>query len=356
MKTKKSVSIIISFITIAFLILYFFFAAKPLGKEYLYNPEWTINLNSSVNPNFSDDEKIAGFKLGQSIGYFTDSGKLIYLNSYPNKATISDKYFSTYNTQANLTSFYDFKGNEKGKVNSTGFPAIYENRIYVFLPGGSSYTACDESGNRKWINENVIPITAFASIDKYTTSGYADGSIRLIDNSDGTTVYEYEPDGSDYTIILGLDISPDGKYIASISGKNKQRFVVCQNDNNKPKIIFHTYLDEQTNKRSLIKFSKDGEFVYFNYEGGLGIYSVNKNKLVKKITLPQRIINLQENDDFIFLLTLGNNTYTVYLLEKSFVMQGHFSFQAESAFIKTMDNILYVGKDNTISKLNIKRE
>ena len=106
----------------------------------------------------------------------------------------------------------------------------------------------------------------------------------------------------------------------------------------------------------LIKVSKDGEFVYFNYEGGLGIYSVNKNKLVKKITLPQRIINLQENDDFIFLLTLGNNTYTVYLLEKSFVMQGHFSFQAESAFIKTMDNILYVGKDNTISKLNIKRE
>lgn len=355
MKSRKSQSVLILCVSALCVILYIFFAARPLSKEYLYNPEWTLNLTSEISTNISPEEKISYFKLGQDIGYFTDSGKLTLLKSFPNKSSISNSYFATYNTQANNIELFDSKGNKKGIFDDPGFPAFYDDRIYIFLPGGGIFSKCAQNGKRQWINENVIPITAFASNKNFTTSGYADGSIRLLNNEDGSTVFEYEPDGSDYPIILGLDISPNSKYIACLSGHSKQRFSICKNDDNKPKIIFHKYLDSETNSRALIKFSKDSNIVYYSHNQGLGIYNIDKNKEYN-IKISDRIININETDDFIFILTKKDNLYTIYLLEKTNILQGSFSFTAESAFITTIDNILYVGKDNTISKLNIKRD
>ena len=65
---------------------------------------------------------------------------------------------------------------------------------------------------------------------------------------------------------------------------------------------------------------------------------------------------MEETDDLFFLLGKKDNTYTVYIIERTNVLEGSFSFEADSAFIKTCDNYLFTGKDDTISRITISKE
>ena len=42
-------------ISILLILVYIFFAAKPLSKEYQYNPEWKIN---TLNPVISENNSV----------------------------------------------------------------------------------------------------------------------------------------------------------------------------------------------------------------------------------------------------------------------------------------------------------
>ena len=65
---------------------------------------------------------------------------------------------------------------------------------------------------------------------------------------------------------------------------------------------------------------------------------------------------MEETDDLFFLLGKKDNSYTVYIIERTNVLEGYFSFEADSAFIKTYDNYLFTGKDETISRITILKE
>jgi len=55
----------------------------------------------------------------------------------------------------------------------------------------------------------------------------------------------------------------------------------------------------------------------------------------------------------VFVLTKDDTRYTVYAIEKFDTMNGSFSFEAQSAFIRTDGENLFVGKDSTISRMTI---
>ena len=355
MKTKKSITIIITSIAIIFSLLYIVLAATPLAKEYNYISEWKLDLTDPVLEQIPDEAQMIPFKLGQTMGYFTEEGKIALLRTYPQKSSISETYFTTYNTDASQTDFFSAYGNKVGTIMDAGFPYFENNRIYLMLPGGTSFSRCNQDGSIKWTNESVIPITAFSSNESYTIAGYADGDIRIVNNTDGSNVLTFNPGGSDYSVILGVDICKDGKYIASISGHDPQRFIITQRDKDQSKIIFHENLSGELNHRTLVKFNKDCTKVFYNYAGGFGIYDFKLKKSIK-LPLTDRILDFQETENLLFLLGKTNNNYTIYILEKTNSLQGKFSFTADSAFIKTFGEVLYVGKDTTISKMTIRKK
>lgn len=353
MKTKKILPFLIVF-AILFIILYIIFAAQPLSKEYTFSPDWIIDVTS---PEITADstEKPIYFKFGQSIGYFTKTGEVTLFKSFPVKAAISNDYYATYTTHAENIPFFDNKGNQQGIINTSGFPFFNDNRIYMFLPGGGSFSYCNSNGDVNWTCESTIPITAFSSNENYTACGYADGNIKVFDNESGQLEINFAPGGSDYPVLYGLDISPDGQYVASVSGLDKQRFVLAHKEENQPKIVYHHFLDSDLNRRTFVKFSSDGKRVFYNYKNNLGIYDLEANK---NFILPvdKKILSIEEADDIYFLLGKDNNQYTVYMIEKTNILEGSFSFEANSAFIKTSENILFVGKDSTISRISISKE
>lgn len=353
MKQKKHIGLAL-FLILFISIIYIILAVKPLNKEYSFTPVWKI---STANPviNNSETKQKSAFHLGQTLGYFDEDGNISLYKTFPSKVSISDSYFAVYNSEAKNTDFYNTDGTKAGVIEASGFPYFKDNLIYVFLPGGCSFSKCSDTGKIIWTFEGTFPITAFAAKENYTAVGLSNGTIKVLNNENGATEIDFAPGGSDYPVILGLDISEDGQYIASISGHNHQRFVLSHREENQQKIVYHKFFDHDSPYRTIVHFSKDGKRVFYNFYRGLGIYDL-ETKAEQTLSIKDKLISIEETDDLTLLLGKEKNTYTVSVIDNTNTLEGAFSFTADSAFLHAADNNIYLGKDNSISKIQVTRE
>ncbi len=353
---KKKLNPVVS-ICVIFSLVYIFFAVKPLSKEIHFLTKWTIDANK-VSPKLSDskkseaDEKIP-FKLGQTAGYFTKDAKILSVFTFPYKAAITQNEYCTYGTSDSRISVYSNEGKKISEISANGFPYFQEDRKFLMLPGGNSFAFLSQDSKILWTYENYVPITAFDSSENAIAAGYADGCIVLF-NNDGTVEQEFIPGGSEYPVILGVAVSKDAQMVASVSGQKQQRFVLAQKEGKSLKIAFHEYLEAETNSQCLVKFSKDSGHVYFAHKNCLGV--VDTKKLTSKhIKIWGNILSINEAKDSrtVFVLSKEKNKYYVSVLQKSDIYAGNFNFTAESAFITVKENSLFVGKNSSISKIDI---
>lgn len=353
MKQKRHIGLAI-FLLLLISIIYIILAAKPLNKEYTFTPIWKISIANPVL-NQSSSKTQSYFHLGQTLGYFDENGNISLFKTFASKVSISDSYFATYNSEAKNTEFFKADGSSAGIIEASGFPYFSNDLIYVFLPGGCSFSKCSETGKILWTFEGTFPITAFAAKEKFTAVGLSNGSIKVLNNENGSTEIDFAPGGSDYPVILGLDISEDGQYIASISGHKQQRFVLSHREENQQKIIYHRFFDHDSPYQTLVHFSKDGKRIFYNYYKGLGIYNL-ENKTEHSLEIKDKLISIEETDDLTLLLGKDKNNYTVSIIDNTDTLEGAFSFTADSAFIHAADNNIYLGKDSSISKIAISKE
>lgn len=353
MKHKKHLVLglfLIVFISIIYIIL----AVRPLNKEYSFTPVWKI---STANPviTTTSSEKQSYFHLGQTLGYFDDKGNISLYQTFPYKVSISNHFFATYSSETENIEFFKSTGEKAGVIEAKGFPYFVDDLVYVFLPGGCSFSKCSETGKVLWTFEGTFPITAFAAKDKYTAVGLANGTIKVLNNENGATEIDFAPGGSDYPVILGLDISDDGLYIASISGHNHQRFVLSHREENQQKIIYHRFFEHDSPYRTVVHFSRDGNRIFYNFSNGLGIYNLEK-KEERTLELKSKLLTIKETDDLTVLLGKEKDTYTLSIIDNTDTIEGLFSFTADSAFVHAEGNNIYLGKDNSISKIAVTRE
>ena len=109
------------------------------------------------------------------------------------------------------------------------------------------------------------------------------------------------------------------------------------------------------NRRTVVRFCDNDKRILYNYENHLGIYNIETQKNTN-IKIDKSVIAIEEIDSLIFVLGKKENQYTVYVIEKTDTLQGSFSFTADTAFIKTYNNNLYIGQDTSISKVRISKE
>ncbi len=366
MKVKENV-LLFAAAGFVFFVAYLLFGGLSLEHEIQFIPEWTISLEdkllSYVHDNGSEEyesgsvpESALPFKLAQFLGYITETGSVPFIRSFPEKASLSQSYWTSYISSASQTPVYSTGTGEKIIIEESGFPYISNNNIYVFYPGGNSFGKYSGEGKKLWSAEHWSPITAFASCAAGTVCGYADGDLRYFDDS-GRLVFSMYPGGSTYEIILGATISEDGAYIAAVCGLEKQRFIVIQVNGKNSKIIYHTYLQTEKTAQTLVYFNKQGSRVYFNFDGGLGIVDFQKNTMVS-IPVSGDVCSISECGELglYFVLCQDEGQWTVLALESYENLLGSFSFTASAAFMTASDNSLYLGKDSQISKLEIVRK
>ncbi|MBQ6780088.1 MAG: hypothetical protein IJP62_02535 [Treponema sp.] len=339
-------------------ILYIILAARPLATELQFLPQWTIDASKVTVSKDSENlaeryEHAIPFKLGQTLGYFTADGDILSIVSFPYKAALSSSYYALYGTNDKKIPFFTPDGKKSGEISATGFPFFMESKQYLFLPGGSSFAKLDETGKMQWSYENYAPITAFSSSEYGCVAGYADGTVISFAD-DGKIDQTFSPGGSEYPVILGADLSNSGELIACVSGQNRQRFIVAKKSSNHTAIIHHEYLDTPTTRQVLVKFSKDESTVYFGSEDGLGIVDCTTGKS-KHLKIGGHILSICESTESksAYILSRNGETCTVHVIEPFATFAGSFSFKATSAFIATEHDNLFVGRNNTISKMQV---
>lgn len=335
-----------------FCVLYIFIAVKPLGKELQFEPEWKIDVTNPVISENSENEVLLPFKLGQSIGYFTQSGKVINFVSFPQKASISSSLYTTYSLNNTSAKIMKSDKTQLFETKVSGFPMICNDHVFTFLPGGSSFVMHDDTGKVKWEYTGAIPLTAFSCSSSSVCAGFADGNICLFD-TDGKLLLRFAPGGSEIPVILGLDVSSDGNYIASLCGHNRQRFILAKKDGLQAKIVYHCFLDSKSTNQMLVKFNADNSAVYFNAGDTFGVVDVKSGKK-STFNIEGNVLSVQEAEKCFFVLSKDDKNYSVYVVEPFATYLGKFSFTADSAFIKVYKDNLYVGKDSTISCIKIK--
>ncbi len=356
MNLNKSKNNRLTPILIIFCVVYFILSVRPMKNEINFTPEWTVDI-SRIHTNIEDGQELIPYKLSQNLGYFTEDGKVYSSVSFPFKSSISKNFYTLYGSGNTDTTVYSVNNEKLFDIKKPGFPFFSDDRIFIMQPGGNSFCKYTKDGNFEWEYENYSPITAFAAEENGTVVGYADGTIVSFDKN-GKIDQEFFPGGSKYGMILGAGISADGKKIACVSGQDKQRFVVAEKSSSHSKIIYHEYLENELTRQTLVKFSRDSNTVYFNYADGLGIVDLRKCKNSKKIKIQGKISQIEFLDDekLVFVLSKNGNTHTVTVLEDYFYKLASFSFQAESSFIQTKSNSLYVGSNNKISRILINRK
>lgn len=338
----------------SFCLLYTIFAIKPLETEYQFNPEWKIDVANPSTTKLSDDEEILPFKLGQSMGYFTTDGKVAAFVSFPYKASITEGAYVSYTANNSNATVYSPDGKELYRLKIEGFPHLTENKTFVFQPGGTSFVMCDEKGNAKWNYAGISPVSAFNTSENAVAAGFADGTICEFD-LEGNLLNKFAPTGSNYPGIHGIDVSDDGKYLAVISGMDKQRFLLCYVDGHNSKIVHHSYMDSSDPLQKIVKFSKDNSTILYNHGPHISILDVASRKQAD-IDIKGHAIRIIEDKNNFFVLSKMKNTYSVYIIEKFATLTGSFSFEAQNAFIEAKDGKLYVGRDTHISCIKITRE
>lgn len=353
MKTKKSLASAI-LIAAAVGAVYIIFAVRPLGTEYQFLPEWKIDVTNPTVRDTAEGDTLLPFKLGQSMGYFTPEGKVVRFETFPFKASISRSFYTSYTANNSGTDFWTPDGEKAGTISASGFPMIDGDRIFVFQPGGSAFLMCSGDGSRRWEYSGAVPITAFDSAADSCVAGFADGTVCEF-SSDGEIRQRFAPGGSDYPVILGAAISPDGEHIATVSGQTRQRFVLAKKDGVQTKIVFHEFLPSDEPLQQLVKFTSDSALVFYHCKDAIGIVSTRTGKSAR-LKMSGQAISLQELGNLVFVLTKRGRTYTVYAIEKFATPAGSFSFQADAAFILADGGRLYVGKDSTISCIDIQKK
>lgn len=343
---------------VVFSFLYILLAVRPLSDEIHFSTKWTVSSAKKTVPDgagFSSEELIP-FKSGQTAGYFTADGKIVSSFSFPYKASVAQDSYALYGTGDREIKIFSNLNGQTGTISLQGFPFFTENGKFIMLPGGSSFASLNADGSEKWRFENYVPLTAFSSSVSGVIAGYADGTIKTFD-ADGKVLQEYVPGGSAQNVIFGAAISPSGVFSACVSGLGRQRFVLAKKDEGLTSIVFHEYLPSESNRQQLVQFSGDGKKCFFAFDGGLGIVDCASLKS-SHISVEGRVLSLceAEEQDCVFVLTKKKDRYFVYVIENFDFCQGKFSYRAESSFITVKDGVLFVGKDSSISRIEISRK
>lgn len=358
MQIKKNLHVII-IVSLSFLLLYTFLAVRPLSKELQLTPQWTISILQTPTERRESTESLLPFRLGQNMGYFTQDGQIALLESFPFQSTISGTYRTAYapdSSRIPVHSIDSQKDEPDFYLEGAGFPYFSEDRMYILSPGGYGLSQHSREAGQLWQFEHSSPITTLSSSPAGTAVGYADGIVFIFSDT-GELLQTFEPGGSSHSIILGTALSDSGSQLACVSGIDQQRFVLTQQRNGVNKVVFHTYLEGNQREPVLVQFSDDESTVFYAFKNGVGIVDCNTFSSTT-IPLDGRLLAIQEcpANKVVCLLTKDGGRYNIYLIEGTGTLIGSFGFEASSSFITIKDGNLYIGRDTSISKIDLNRK
>ena len=354
MPLKDRIRLIVVGSVVIFL-LYFLIASKPITKDLYLLPLWSSSIENEIDVSTSvknENIKVYPFLMKNKFGYFSDDGKIIMSREIVDKVSASANYWCQYGKDAKETTIYGPFGNPVTTIKAVGFIHIVKDRIYLFMPGGYGLAEYNVNGERLWKYEHTAPITAFHSTQQGVVLGYSDGRVAYL-NKDGSEVFNFYPGGSAYQVISGVALSNNGKFIACVSGIEKQRILLVHVMALHYKIVKHEYLKGNLYRQVFVSFDDDSSCAVFESSDGIGIIDC-KSYQIQFIDEKEKIVDVCDDKKLMTILTQQNDRCKLIVVEKPFKKIATTTFNASETFLLQDKNKLFIGSNLKISAVAIK--
>jgi len=292
---KRRILIIIVFMLF---IAYFLLAARPVRREVILEPKWISSLSSGYNEG-SSSGMLLPFTLGSRFGYVDSSGQFAINRIKANEIYLSQNMWTEYDAEpVNIEIKNVFEetivniGNASvenasignASIKNAGYPILLDNRIFIIGSEQNSLSEIGMSGNTLWTYEFGAPLTCIDAAAGLLVTGSIDGVVEVF-NSYGERIFNFEPGGSRYSVILGCAISSDGSRIGIISGIEQQRFLLLERsgaagsaESSEYKVVYHEFLESSFRRPVRITFIDEDRRIVFERPGGIGCYNIRTRR------------------------------------------------------------------------------
>jgi len=303
-------------ITLLF-IVYFIMAARPIPRETILAQGWISSLQSEYPGPIGEGSitnssaihlpgELIPFTLGANFGYVNTQGQFAI-----NKTKTGNIYLGK-----NLWTEYDLEPSNIGIKNiyeetvidienPGGYPLLLDNRIFILGSEQNALSEISADGSVLWTYEFGAPLTCIDAAADLILTGSIDGYIEILD-SQGKRIFNFEPGGSRYAVILGCALSGDGSHLGIISGVDQQRFLLLERFGNSGeyKVVYHEFLGEGFRRPVQISFIDGDQRLVFESSAGIGCYNI-KSRYGIQIPLEGEIIAIDNSGDqgYFFLIT-----------------------------------------------------
>ena len=271
MKIKK----IRVFVIFLLFIVYFFLAARPVPLETVLTSAWVSSLDIESLP--STEEHLIPFTLGSRFGYVDKMGRFSINKAKENNIYLGENSWAEYEAQPvsiQIKNPYDMT--LVNIENTSGYPILLDNRIFIIGNEQNALSEIDLSGNVLWTYEYGAPITCIDAAAGLVLTGSLDGIIEIIDST-GKRIFNFEPGGSKYGIILGCAISANGSRLAVICGVDQMRFLFLERSGTvggEYRVVHHEYLDSGFRRPVRILFIDQDSRIIYEQPGGLSCFNI----------------------------------------------------------------------------------
>lgn len=246
---------------------------------------------------------------------------------------------------------------------SFAYPFLSLNNNWILLVTGENggYSVIDYEANKlsDFVSSGALMLSfSMAYFTNLIVMGYANGMVSLYD-VELNLLWNKDFDKSEISIIKKVSISPNGEYIAVLSGLNPEHLYIL---NSKGEIISDYITGEERRRAIDLIFSQDSQFLLEESKTGFRVYSLKKRKLLleKKLfeeTYERKIISMDisYNGDFIIIAYRDSNEVSlielyslkgVMLFRLLFENKNPlvlFSFNKNSFLIETENKIFVYG-------------
>jgi hypothetical protein len=223
----------------------------------------------------------------------------------------------------------------------------------VIGPDQATVSELGENGASRWAYQFPSIVTAFDASPELAVFGLMDGSLLGFDRS-GKAVLDFAPGGSRIAGVYGVAVSPDGLYVAAITGADKQRLVVLEKRSIAYRVDYHRYLVSDYRRPVAIAFSSDGRRLAYESPAGIGIYDrvAREESVVSVPAVPSLAQTARDGDLMVFLSKKGGKKRLVCTAAPDRRVVD-LPLDADRSFVMARGDAIFLGLDDRIVRMDL---
>jgi hypothetical protein len=253
-------------------VLYFVLFPYPLHKEMVAHPALVATIpESAPSVPGSLPAVAAPFHLGESFGYVSGDGTVLYAGRRLFRVSLGEAGFVNYTRLGTDWLLQGPTGRRIASFSGNGYPLLSPDgsRIFNVKSDLSGMIELNSSGETLWDRDFPALMTSVSINEDSALVGLMDGTLLLL-NRHGSPMFSRSLKGSRIGVVMGAALSADGSKLAAVSGIDPQVLTLFRRRDASFEQVAVKRLSSDFRREVRMAFSPDSRFLAFEDAAGVG--------------------------------------------------------------------------------------